>query len=286
MKLTNKLRLFLTLTPSLVLMACSSKPPGCSDEQTLKTAKDLLLENIGKIVTGDKKPDDPDGWLQKFYDGMKVQITNVVSDGYKEDAKKQLCKGTMTITSVTGEVAEREVEYSTQKTEDKAAGNFLLEIQNAQPFVMNMAGHAINYYQANRWAGTWNGTYSCSGLKGATDGPQGPFSLPVSMVAEGDKVKLERTTRVGGFEKLAGNFGFNASLRLEGTGENTPEDRWNTSFTGTAEGKKVTADGAIRLQDGSVLRQCQLELTLGGSLPAKTDAQPITAPASVAEPKP
>lgn len=266
MKLINTLRLFLALTSGLILVACSSKPPGCADTQTLKTAKDLLVENIGKLIT-EGKPDDPDGWLQKFYDGLKVEITGVVSDGYKEDAKKQFCKGKMTITSVTGATAERDVEYSTQKTEDKESGSFLLEIQDFQPFVQNMGNHALTYYRANRWAGIWNGTYSCNGIKGATDGDQGPFSLPVSMVVEGSKAKLERITRGGGIEKLAGDL--SASFKLEGTGENTPEDRWNTSFTGAVEGKKVVADGAIRLQDGSDLRQCRLELTLGGSLPAK-----------------
>jgi hypothetical protein len=224
------------------------------------------VENIEKIVAGDKKPDDPDGWLQKFYDGLKVQFTGVVSEGYKEDAKKQLCKGTMTISSVTGETVERSVEYATQKTEDKESGGFLVEIQNAQPFVLNLSGQAINYYQANRWTGTWNGTYSCNGIKGATDGPQGPFSMPVSMVVEGSKAKLERTTKGGGFEKLVGDFGIDSLLRIGGTGENTPDDRWNTSFSGTVTGKKVAADGAIRLQDGSVLRECKLDLSLGGTL--------------------
>lgn len=289
MKLSNILLLFLALTSGLVLVACSSKPPGCADTETLKTAKELLVENIGKFISsGEMQPDDPDGWLQKFYDGLKVEITSVVSDGYKEDAKKQLCKGTMTIISVTGATAERSVEYSTQKTEDKAGG-FLLEIQNAQPFVQKIGIDALTYYRANRWAGTWNGTYSCSGMKGATEGPHGPFSLPVSMVVEGNKAKLERTTRGGGIEKLAGEFyslGRDAPFKLEGTGENTPEDSWNTSFTGSVEGKKVVANGAIRLQDGTEMRQCRLDLSLGGSLPAKPDEQSIRAPASAAEPNP
>ena len=174
MKLTNILRFTLVPLASFVLVSCSNKPPSCSDAQTLETAKSMLVENIAKFVTGDEKPDDPDGWLQKFYDGMTVQISSVVSDGYKEDSKKQSCRGTMLVSAISGETAEREVEYSTQATQDKSGG-FLLEIQNFKPFVQAMSGHAFKYYFANRWAGTWSGTYACNGINSATEGAQGPF---------------------------------------------------------------------------------------------------------------
>jgi hypothetical protein len=263
MKPKNILQFTLVLVSSSVLVACSSKPPSCSDTQTLKTAKDVLTDNMGKLlIAGNQKLDDPDGWLQKFYDGMTVQINSVVSEGYKEDSKKQLCRGTMLVTAISGETAEREVEYSTQATEDKGGG-FLLEIQNFQPFVQAMSIHAAKYYLANRWAGNWNGTYTCNGINGVTEGSQGPFTLPVVLQVEGYQAKLERTTVGGGIEKLAGEFEFNGSFKFVGTGENTPEDRWNTIFNGKVVGKKLMANGEIQLPVGTVLRQCQIDLTMG-----------------------
>lgn len=265
MKKINKLFMILPLSLCVAVTACSSKPPGCADTETIKTARGLLVKNIVEytVKANNKQPDDPDGWLHKFYDGLKVEITGIVSDGYKEDARKQFCKGTLKITAITGDTAERSIEYSTQQTEDKEAGNFLMEIQDAQPFVQMMGGHALTYYRSNRMAGIWNGTYSCNGMKGATEGPQGPFSLPVSMVVEENKAKLERTTIGGGIEKLAGDFNFyNGLLRLEGIGENTPDDSWKTKFEGKVNGKNVVAEGAIRLPDGTELRQCRLELMM------------------------
>jgi hypothetical protein len=263
MKLTNILRFGLVLLPSFALVACGNKPPGCADAQTLNTAKGILVNNINKLLTtGEQKPDDPDGWLEKFNDGMQVQINSIVSEGYKEDAKKQMCKGTMIVTAISGETAEREVEYATQATEDKHGG-FLLEIENFTPFVQTMAGHAARYYLANRWSGNWGGMYSCNGIQGSVDGPQGPFALPVTMVVSGNHAKLERTTVGGGIEKLAGTI--DGTFQLSGSGENTPEDRWNTIFNVKVAGKKATAEGVIRLTDGTVLRQCQIDLTMGAS---------------------
>ena len=256
---------FLLLVVAL-LTGCGNKPPGCADPLTLTTAKQLVEENANKaFFSRDVFSDDPDGWMKKFYDEMKVEITGVVSEGYKEDAKKQLCRGTLKITMVSGQTLERAVEYSTQKTEDKK-DSFLLEFQDFAPFAAVTAEAARKYYDGKRWAGTWNGTYACSGVNGATDGPQGPYALPVSMSVEGVNAKLERTTRGGGDEILEGQFGsFYATdqYKLRGEGQNSPDDKWTTSFMGKVTGKRFVADGAITVR-GDTLRQCKLDLTLGG----------------------
>lgn len=255
-----------------LIAACSSKPPGCADAETMQTAKALVADNTVKYL-GDKFGDDPDGWIPKFMDSLKVEITGVVNEGYNSERKKQSCKGTLKIAMATGTAIERAIEYSTQKTEDQK-GAFLLEIQDFAPFVASTGIEARKYYDDHRWAGTWNGTYSCGGMNGATEGPQGPYSMPVSMVVDGTKAKLERTTRGGGIEIMEGGFsnlGIGEQFELRGTGQNSPDDRWRVGFVGKVQGKRVVADGAIQ-PDGMSSRagrQCQLDLALGAQMPAQ-----------------
>ena len=257
-----------------MLGACNKKPPACADEQTVKTAKNILVGEAAKLL--DAFPDDPDGLIKKFIAGLKVEITEVVNEGYKEDAKKQLCQGKITVTTIEEQKAEQKMAYATQTTEDKDGG-FLLEIEGAAPLSDGMQESAARYYLKNRWAGVWSGTYACSGLDGPTEPHQGAFSQPVSLVVDGStritrrnnngvvvggetEAMLERTTQGGGIEKLTGVFGA-GGLRLSGRGENTPDDQWETSFEGKVNGKNAVADGVIRLRTGMVLRQCHLELT-------------------------
>lgn len=266
----------LLLAVAALLVGCGSKPPGCADPQTIETAKAMVVENTDKALANRQAfEDDPDGWMKKFYAAMKVEITGVVSDGYKQDAKKQLCKGTMTITMVTGRTLERSVEYSTQKTEDQKDG-FLLEIQDFAPFALGTSNEARKYFDANRWTGDWNGTYACSGVNSAADGPQGPYSLPVSMTIQGADAKLERTTRGGGIEILKGKIESATAqvpFKLYGEGQNSPEDKWNTNFAGTVTGKRYVADGAITVR-GETLRQCKLDVTLGGPVVQTSNEPP------------
>lgn len=263
-----------------LLTGCGNKPPGCADPQTIETAKSIVVENTDKAL-GNRQvfDDDPDGWMKKFYAEMKVEIKGVVSDGYKSDAKKQLCKGTMTVTTGSGRTLERSIEYSTQKTEDQKDG-FLLEIQDFAPFILGTSSEARKYFDANRWTGEWNGTYTCSGVNGAVDGPQGPYSLPVAMVIHGSDAKLERTTRGGGTESLKGSINsITAQLpfKLSGAGQNSPDDKWDTNFVGTVTGKRFQADGTIALQ-GQTLRHCKLDLTLGGAV-VQSSSPPTQPPA-------
>lgn len=259
----------------LALSACGSKPPGCADPETLATVKTLLVDDTLKAMA-EQTADDPEGWLQKFAQDMKVEVTGIVSDGYKADAKKQMCRGTLKVSMPTGSVAERSIDYSTQLTEDQK-GAFLLEVQDVGPFVAATAQNAVAFYRANRWNGTWSGTYACSGVGGATEGPQGPYSMPVAMTVTGTEATLERTTLSGGIEKLKGRFddsGLGKPFELSGEGENTPDDKWSTDFEGQVQGLKLEASGVIRVGfvDSSgvnaafvvkVMRQCTLDLTLG-----------------------
>ena len=263
-----------SLFATLALVACGQKPPGCADTETLNTIRSLVVDDTKKALAK-QAADDPEGWVQKFLDGLKVEVSGIVNNGYNADTKKQQCRGTMRVATPTDPVAERSIDYSTQVTEDQKRA-FLLEIQNFEPFVVAVAQSASSFYDANRWSGTWSGTYACSGVNGTTTGLQGPFSLTVSMVVNGSEATLERTTRSGGIEKLKGRFdrsGLSRPFELAGTGQNTPEDEWLTSFVGQANGLKLVASGDIRVAvlnttapstkiEMVVARTCTLELAL------------------------
>lgn len=275
---------------------CSKKPPGCADAETTATARQMVVDGTAKYMA-EQATDDPDGWLQKFTDTIKVDLSGVVGEGYKAEAKKQLCRATLKVTTMTGAEAERAIEYSTQLTEDQK-GAFLLEIRDFAPFIVSTGAEARKYYDANRWAGTWNGTYACQAVGGIGEGMQGPFSMPVSMVVQGSKAKLERTTRSGGYEVLEGElqtFGPDKTVYLRGEGKNTTEDSWFTVFKGAVAGKRLTADGVISATvndaaggEGTArrvpVRSCTLDVTLGA--PASPEPTTTGRQADVGGPAP
>jgi hypothetical protein len=162
----------------------------------------------------------------------------------------------------SGQVVSREVEYATQVTQDKS-GDFVVAVQDYEPFIQALAGDFNQFFQAKRYGGEWQGTYACAGIDGQTTGPQGPFSMnaAISVDAQGE-VTLERTTHGGGSEKLTGTMG--RELKLSGGGQNTPDDMWRTFFKGQVQGLKVTAQGQIVTPEGRLLRQCTLDMTRAG----------------------
>lgn len=240
-----------------LLAACSSKPPGCADTETLQLTREILMDNVKSHLREDMQKDDPDGLVAGYLSALKVEMTNIVSNGYDADAKKQSCKGTLKVVTVNGDQFERDTVYSTQRTEDKKS-KFLLEIKAFDPFISAVDGSLLQYYVDNRFAGIWSGNYACGGIGDAKDGPQGPFAMPVSMTIKKNVGVLERTTKGGGFEKLMGRIG--RTMSLEGEGKNSPDDTWHTLFNGGIEGRDFSGQGEIRLADGTVLRQCTLKL--------------------------
>lgn len=272
--MTKNLMLAAIVAIGAVLAGCDSKPPGCADTETLQTAKQLVTDPLRP-----ERPEetDPDGIGTGFDKALKLDVQNIVSEGYQADKKKQMCKGMLRVTLPDGKGLEREIEYSTQRTVDQK-DRFMLEITNIQPVIMQLAAVRNGYVDARRWSGNWGGTYSCSGVGGATDGPQGPFSMPVTMVVDGNDAKLERVTKGGGVETLKGRL--SGALSLAGAGANSADDRWETTFHGEAKGRKATAEGLIRIAGGAILRHCKLDLTQGAvAPPAPAVAATGTAPA-------
>jgi hypothetical protein len=257
----------LTLT-AIVLTGCAKKPPECSDPDVLKTIQSMLVSNAKETLqtmspyTGNETrfQDDPTKIQDSYYQGMNIEVVNIVSDGYNEQAKKNSCKGKLSVSLVSGKKLSRAIEYSTQRTEDKD-GNFVVEVQEFAPFIQGVASDLHFYYYVKRYTGEWTGNYSCAGISGAQSSSQGPFSMPVALVvSETSDAKLERTTLGGGSESLIGTVG--EVVKLVGSGQNSPEHSWRTSFEGTVKGTTLTAKGEIRspAPESQLLRTCELNL--------------------------
>lgn len=249
----------------LALAGCSSKPPGCADAEVAATAKAMVTKGLQNVSS-----DDPDLLMKGLLDRLRVEVFNVVDEGYRSDAKKQQCKGTVRISDDGKSLIELPVAYSTQKLVDSPDG-FMLEISEGLSLTAVVTQHAQQVYRQRRWSGEWSGTYTCQGVDGATDGPGAPFSMPVTLVVDGDAVRLERTTRGGGVEKLAGAFSRAAlghgALQLSGEGMNSPDDKWRAEFEGEAHGREAVASGELRSMSGALLRRCELKVAQAAAKP-------------------
>lgn len=260
----NRWLITLGLAGAAVLAGCGKKPPGCAEPETVKTINSIVVDNVKELMPqyiGTQTQDDPQKIQDGYYQGLKTEVVNVVSDGYNERAKKYSCRANLSITPVTGEKFSRDIVYSTQRTEDKES-NFLVEVQAFQPFVVAVAGDLTTYYFGKRYKGEWKGDYSCSGVFDAKDGPDGPFTMPVTMVVdEKQGATLERTTEGGDVERMTGEV--RPQFTLGGQGKNSLNDNsWRTYFEGKVQGLDFTAQGQFVGPDNSLLRKCSLKLKL------------------------
>lgn len=252
---------------TLALAGCG-KPPACGDDSTLGLLRSIVMDNVQKGLNTFEK-DDPSGILAEFKRSIKITFSQIVSEGYKEDAKKQMCSARLRFQDMSKEGDEVRIEYSSQLTEDKDH-SFAVQVKGAEPAMAALLMDAREHYTSNRWAGQWAGTYKCAGIDGATESPQAGFSQDVVLNVKADEANMQRSTRGGGYEKVGGNFLPNPddsfTLELGGLGQNSPTDKWIAEFAGPVRGNKWAIDGRLRLvktnswDEDRILRNCKLEL--------------------------
>lgn len=252
------------LAPLLVfLVGCSQKPPSCADEKTIATIKDIVVNSVGSNKGENTlgQNEDPQKILDKALKAIKIELINVVTQGYDEKARKHACRGKIVATTVTGDTLSLDVGYTSQATEDKGGG-FMVEVEGFSQFLRQLRHNLELYYLGKRYGGEWAGTYNCSGINDATEGLQGPFSKSVVLIVEKNTLRatMERTTQGGGIEKLAGQAG--VTMQLAGKGRNGSDDSWVTQFNGRVSGMKFTADGNISIEGNRIIRACTLKLDL------------------------
>ena len=258
--------LALTLT-MVILSGCAKKPPACSAPETIGLIKEITVSNAQKItLIAPGEPvllwGDPQGIAQAFFQAIQVEVANVVLDKYDADAKRNACRGDLKITTGEGTELSRAISYTVQLTEDQRNNNFVVAIEAFKPLTDAVAHDLATYFRAKRFVGEWSGTYSCDGVDNDTEGPRGPFSMPVTAVVGPDmRPKLERTTVGGGVESLKGLIA-DDRVWLRGSGRNSPDDTWTTEFSGKIEGMSYAAQGFIKAPNGMILRTCKLALAL------------------------
>ena len=216
---------------------------------------------------------DPDKLIDDFLDHVRAAASLVTSDGYDEGARKFSCHARLKM-SVGGRDVESDASYTSQATEDNGDSSVVrLSHATVEELANQIAAAAKEQWYRHRYTGDWAGTHSCQGIDGAVDGLKGPFSRRVYLQIDGLEGKLERTTRGGGIEKLRTTFDANGEARLDGAGENTPDDRWGAHFEGQVTGRQLLVQGNLIDSEGShVLRKCTIELTKGSAGGARTVA--------------
>lgn len=263
----------LAVASAMLLSACSSKPPGCADEQTLAVLSKIVTDNITKkAVAFNGQLPDADGLVAAAMKAIKLDVVNITNEGYASESRKQACRATIKAAWAQGSAPsdfhanmalELPVAYATQRMEGKQADDFLVQINSDVSLVTDqLASGVAEYVSARRWAGEWTGTYACGGVNDASEGNQGPMSFPVTLVVPvGANAKglLERTTKGGGVEKLQADMG--AEVTLSGGGANSAEDRWDTLFRGAIKDNRLRASGLLTVAGESLVRKCTLDLT-------------------------
>lgn len=257
------------------LTACSNKPPGCADAEVADLMRSMVLDD----ETGDGKTLralDAKGIVPKYVEAAKVTLSNTVSDGYNEQAKRLSCKANVAVKFPDGKGWTKEIPFTTQLTVD--GGKFVLEAAGIDELTL-LARKAIkSHYLETRWGGTWSGAYACSGLDGEISGPRGPFNMNVELVVDGQRAKLERLTAGGGVETLEGWApALDGSFSIEGRGRNAGDDQWQMELKFQADGDTLVGTGTsttVSLVNRRALRNCTVKLTRGGVGSAAVAAVP------------
>lgn len=260
------------------LVACSDKPPGCADDETRQTMKELIVNEAKKIAPG--SADDPTGIINKFMQGVQVELSSIVDDGYQAAAQKRSCKATMKVSVPNGQPLEGDVAWTVQRTVDDRS-KFVLELMPADQFSSQLADAAQASYTFNRFAGSYRGTFSCTGIAWVAESPKSPLSVAVSMtVAPGQPsvANLEVPGPDGAPEMLSGTAG--SDFQLAGRGQLGPM-RTTTELHGTINRDTVNGTGFVRAAENfGILQNCKLELTREAALGLPGPSNHVIAAAS------
>lgn len=269
----KKISAFVTVVSlTAMLSGCSTKPPGCGDEATKTTIKNILATNSTKKFEKSLGKDDPEGLLGKFFDEMEVNLSQIVSEGYDESAKKQSCRSVLSLKFPTGDSAERQIRYTTQVTEDKEAGSFLLEVVDFEEFFYYSAMKLEKYYESKRWSGNWNGLMECEGIDDTNQGPYGPYSMPVTVEVDGLTAKLNYSMPTGFEDSLSGKLTTVAGIvrtppriQMYSSGSKSPDEKkWATKVSsGVIIGQEMSLNAEI-IHGMKVHRVCTINTVFNG----------------------
>jgi hypothetical protein len=129
------------------LTGCSQKPPGCADQETRETAKEIIFDEARKQLGASGAEAEI---VAKFLEASTVELSAITEDGYVKDAKKQLCRAHVKVLPPGGDGLESDVVYSTQRVVGDDKANFVLSMENVDQLVPALVTPARKIVEAHR----------------------------------------------------------------------------------------------------------------------------------------
>jgi uncharacterized protein YecT (DUF1311 family) len=135
------------------LAGCSAKPPGCADQETLGVIRNIVTTSLHERFSAaaeDVQDTDQKARILNlgdgFVTGLKVELVNVVNNGYDTNAKKFSCAAQLSaIPALTGEGLKYTAAYTVQRTEDDKS-KFLVEVERLKPFIKQLTERPFGLY--------------------------------------------------------------------------------------------------------------------------------------------
>lgn len=129
---------------SVCLSACSSKPPGCADEQTVSLVQQIVLDRWKERTTKNRGQDENTPYIEDYANGLKVEIRNIVSNGYNADARKHACTGEFVLRAVSGKAFSASREFSSQSTAD-GSSKFIVQVVEVDSLLQSLTYDLLHY---------------------------------------------------------------------------------------------------------------------------------------------
>jgi hypothetical protein len=133
---------------AVLLSACGSKPPGCADKETVEEAKSIILDRWKVVFNTTYKSmfSLTDEQVASFNNALKIEIRDIVSDGYNADAKKHSCTGVFVYQTITGKTYSASRRFTSQATAE-GGGKFVVRIEGGESLADGISD-AVNSYKA------------------------------------------------------------------------------------------------------------------------------------------
>lgn len=143
--------LTLAATLSVILLtACSSKPPGCADEETLNLVRSAYLDRWKQIAASyvenfHMSPEETD----RYNNALKLEIRDVVSDGYNESSRKHSCRGVLAFSTLTGKSFSSSRAFTSQAAAD-GGGKFIVQVEGLDSIAPALGPDFSNYVTSKK----------------------------------------------------------------------------------------------------------------------------------------
>ncbi|MBN8505530.1 MAG: hypothetical protein J0L58_13755 [Burkholderiales bacterium] len=254
------------------LTGCSQKPPGCADAEVQSTMREMLVQPIPSAFPGIDASE-----IAELAKEVKLVLTNVVSEGYQADAKKQMCRATLEIQHPDGKKITPEVVYATQMTVDKP-GSFMLTVENADALRVVATSSLPFIIHARRWTGKWAGDLVCSASSKSSAPDAGAFTERITANMNAGKVNVELSGREG-ITLLTGSIEILEPV-VQLSSEGRDAQPAHTSLRLGMKPQGALLSGTAEYVDkrwetiGQVIRRCTVSMTKDGSSAGVAAAPP------------